>query len=215
MAKIIKNAVISTEFVSLVSDETAILNPKPAIESTEPVINKSALETMKQEAYQQGYLAGQEETRALIDQEMALLKQQLEVALKAIPQAIANNRLELNTEIADIVLLISQQYFIEKESNPQALELQINQLLTQLNNKHAIELYMHPQEINTLQKGLIKLDAVHLNGLKIKSDDALTLGGYVIKTDHGIFDASIEKQIDKLKEFLLEIRQRGHNAALD
>lgn len=209
MAKLFKNAVISSEIVSLVHHEPiATLSSEPALEKTQEL-------QLQHEAYQQGYLLGKEEGKALVEQQMALLKQQLEAALIAIPQAVAQNRCELSEEIADIVLLITQQFFIEKESNPHSLELQINQLLQQLNNKQTIDLYLHPKEIAILQKGQIKLEAAHLNGLKIKSDDTLTLGGYVIKTDHGIFDATIEKQINKLKEFLLEIRQRGQNAALD
>jgi flagellar assembly protein FliH len=215
MAKLIKNALISSECVSLGNQETTLSDTTTYIESLQPLINESQLELFKQESYQQGYLSGQAEEKNRVDQEMALLKHQLETALQAIPQSIASNRLSLSNEIADIVLSISQQFFIEKESNPQILEHQINQLLNQLNSKQTIELCVHPQELNILQKGVIKLEASHLNSLIIKSDDTLSLGGYRLKTEHGMFDASIEKQIDKLKEFLLEIRQRGQHAALD
>ena len=135
-------------------------------------------------------------------------------SLAAIPKAIAQNRLDLNPEIADIVLLISQQFFIEQQKDSQALSQQINQVLGQLNNKHNVELCLHPQDINALQNGAIQLDATHLNGLKIKSDESLVLGGYVLKTNHGVFDASIEKQIDKLKEVLIQLKHRGTHAPL-
>lgn len=216
MAKLFKNALISLETIHLINNESiAALSPEPELENTQASISELQIEAIKNEAYQQGYLSGKEEGKALIEQQMALLTQQLETTLRAIPQAIAQNRLELSTEISDIVLLITQQFFMEKEANPHALEGQINHLLSQLNNKQNIELYLHPQEIETLQKGGIKLEAAHLNGMKIKSDDTLILGGYMIKTDHGMFDASIEKQIDRLKALLLQIRQRGQHATLD
>ena len=214
MAKVFKNAVISSEVTCLTNQES-VLNLSQDPGTPPPAVNEEQLKAIQDEAYQQGYISGKEEEKAIIEEHLTLLKKQLEATLLAIPQAIAQNRLELSNEIADIVLHITQQFFLEKESNPKALELQINQLLTQLNNKQSIELYLHPKEINILQEGLIQLEASHLNGLKIKSNDSLTLGGYIIKTDHGIFDASIEKQIERLKDFLLQLRKRGPHATLD
>ncbi|MCL9682634.1 FliH/SctL family protein [Legionella maioricensis] len=216
MAKLFKNAVISPEVTYLTAHESVLnLNQDPVLDSTQPSINEEQLKAMQNEAYQQGYISGKEAGKTLIEEQITLLKKQLEAALLAIPQAIAQNRLELSNEIANIVLHITQQFFLEKESNPKALKLQINQLLKQLNNKQSIELYLHPKEIDILQKGLVQLDANHLNGLKIKSNDSLILGGYVIKTEHGMFDASIEKQIDRLKDLLLQLRKRGLHAPLD
>ena len=208
MAKLFKNECLSSDVI-LLGNQPPL--PQLVEETLPPLINDSQL----LESYQHGFAAGKDEGIQIADQQMSLLKQQIETSLTAIPQAIEQNRLQLNTEISDIVLLISQQFFSENEVNPKTLEQQINQLLNQLNNQQTIELHLHPQEINALQKGLIKLETTHLNGLKIKSDESLRLGGYVIKTDHGLFDASIEKQIDKLKDCLLEMRQRGQHATLD
>lgn len=217
MAKILKNAVISSEVIHITNT-----TPTPhVISEIEPeLINESALhlkevEILKNEAYQEGYKLGKEEGKAIAEQQMLQIKQQLETTLLAIPQAIEQNRLALNKEIADIVLHVVQQFFAEKEANPQILAQQINQLLKQLNSQQSIELYLHPKEIELLQNGLIQLHTHHLNGLKIKANDNLALGGYVIKTEHGMFDASIEKQIERLKELLIQLRQRGQHAPLD
>jgi flagellar assembly protein FliH len=211
MAKIYKNVLISTEEIFLNQPISAV-----AIEPEEApiIINEAEQETLRQEAYDEGHAAGIAKGRALAEQELSVLKQQLETSLAVIPNAVAQNRLDLNAEIADIVLLIIQQLFLENPENHAVLTQQINQILTQLNNKHSIELCLHPQEIAALQKGKIQLDASHLNGLKIISDESLSLGGYVIKTNHGVFDANIEKQIDKLKEVLLQLRQRGQHASM-
>lgn len=216
MAKLFKDSVISSETISLVNHEIAEpLTTAPESMDAPSLMDELQIKALQDEAYQQGYLAGKTDEKTQMNEQIISLKQEFETALVGIPQAVAKNRLDLNSEIAHIVLLITQQFFIEKEANPHSLELQINHLLNQLNSKETLELYLHPQEIDILQKGLIQLDATRLNGLKIKADESLGLGGYVIKTEHGIFDASIEKQIDKLKDLLLELRQRSSHATLD
>lgn len=211
MAKLIKNALISTETVILgilTSPLTQIEPPR----ADAPSFTETQMDEFRSQAWQEGYAAGKKEEHELITQKMEELKQQLETLLASIPQAITEARGELSGEIADIILLITQQYFIEKQSNPEALKLQINHILSQLTSKQNIELYLHPRDIGSLQKGFIQLETAHLNGLKICEDSAIALGGCIIKTDHGMFDAGIEKQIDKLKEFLLQIKHGRHNA---
>lgn len=207
MAKVFKNVIVSTEEVFLNQ-----LIPKEEQHNSSLLTEQESQELLQKEAYTQGYLAGKAEEKASIEQEINQLRQQLETTLSSIPQAIAQNRLELSKEIADIVLLISQEFFIEQQKDKKTLSNQIQHLLMQLNEKQQVELYLHPHEITDLHNGTIQLEASHLNGLKVKGDETLALGGYVLKTSHGIFDASIEKQIDQLKEMLLQIRQGRYHA---
>ncbi|CAM4394921.1 MAG: hypothetical protein LEGION0403_FIIPPAGN_00799 [Legionella sp.] len=212
MATLYKNVLVSTEEIYLYQEAPEEI--EELIPET-PTVDESQWEQIRQEAYEQGYLAGTTEERSRLEQENSQNQQQLEQILASLPQAVAQNRLDLANEIADIVLLISKQFFIEHSNNQQALSQQINHILTQLNDKQSVELCLHPQDITALQNGAMQLNAVHLNGLKIKTDESLALGGYILKTSHGVFDASIEKQIDKLKEVLLQLKQRGTHASMD
>ena len=201
MVKLYKDVTISQEMVHLYQKALLI------IDTPEPSFNAMHMQQIKEESFQEGYLAGKEETLGLTQAQMGLLKNQLEALLTSLPETINQSRLGLQTEIADILWMIIQPFFIEKSANRQAVELQINQILSQINSSQAVELCLHPNDIAALQSGDIRLDATHLNGLKIKSDESLTLGGCLIKTEHGVFDASIEKQVDKLKDILLHIKQ--------
>lgn len=196
-------------------NQLPIAEPATQIKTTAPLMDASQQERLQKEAYEQGYSTGITEERARTEQELHQLKKQLQETLAAIPNAIAQNRLDLSHEIADIVLHITQQFFIESQKDSAALTQQINQILVQLNNKHTVELCLHPQDIRALQQGTIQLDAAHLNGLKIKSDESLLLGGCVVKTNHGVFDASIDKQINQLKEVLIQLKKRGQHAPMD
>ncbi len=212
MATLYKNVLVSEEEIFLNQEVPEVV--EEVIPAT-PSVDETQWEQIRQEAYEQGYLAGTTEERARLEQENSQRQQQLEQMLASLPQAVAQNRLDLANEIADIVLLISKQFFVENSNNQQALSQQINHILTQLNDKQSVELCLHPQDIAALQNGAMQLSAAHLNGLKIKTDDSLALGGYVLKTSHGVFDAGIEKQIDKLKEVLLQLKQRGAHASMD
>ena len=200
MAELFKKAQVRKEEIN------PVLLQEPMVLETHSCFCDTEIEELKKQAYQQGYCAGKEEEQE-INEQTAVLKQNLETLLAAIPKALADLRLDLNTEIAPIIIHIVKHYFSEQITNPKALESQINQILSQINHQQKIELYLHPDDLTALQKGKLHLQAAALNNLMVKSDDALSLGGCVIKSEHGIFDASIERQIDRLKQFLLEIKQ--------
>lgn len=209
MVKLLKNAVLSSESVVLDNMTIkAIIDDHQLTQTSE-----SAVEEQIDAAYQRGYSTARAELSEQENQEINQLQQQLATLIQSIPAAIAHNRLALNKDIADIVALITKNYFISQAEQPAALEQQINHILAQLNNQQTVELCLHPQDIKLLKTGAINLSAHHLNGLKIKQDDNLALGGCIVTTEHGLFDASIEKQIDKLKELLIGIRQEGLHAS--
>lgn len=202
MAKLYKQLKTSTEIHYLSYQNTSLTVEQPDVE----VMQEINVESIQAAAYQQGYQAGLSEALEQSTRELDELKQQLHTSLSGIPQVLIAQRNESADEIAQIVLHICEEFFIDKAKNPHEIEQQINRLLSELNQQQNIELYLHPKEIAQLQAGLINLQAQHLNGLKVKSDDNLTLGGYVLKTEHGFFEASIEKNIDKLKQYLLDLR---------
>lgn len=206
MVKLIKQATISPELYYLGSKALNLDNSNPA------EIQDTSIETIDQEAYENGYLEGQESMKTQLTKEMVHLKHTLEQLIQSMPQAIEKNRYDLNADIADIVLMITQQYFIEKATDPHFLELQINSILKELNGNQSIDVYLHPQDIALIHQEKINFSASHLKKVTIKSDESLQSGGCVIKTEHGIFDASIDKQIDKLKTLLIQVKQRGLNA---
>lgn len=205
MAKLYKQAQVISECVSLYPPKAQ--TPLPSKPTDDDVVRQQ----IKKEAFQKGYEQGKTKTQ----HQLSELKKQLDDLLASIPLALAQSRLELQTEIADILWSIIESYFIEKALSKGALELQINQILTQINAKQTVELHLHPKDILLLQKEAFHLQPTHLNGLKIKSDERLTLGGCVIKTEHGLFDASLEKQVDRLKQRLLEIRQGRAHESMD
>lgn len=134
--------------------------------------------------------------------------QQLKNVLQTIPDALNESRLALKTDIADIVLVILQQFFIHQQSSKEAIAQQITGVLAHLNDKQKIILALNPQDLILLRQGTLNIDFSQYKDLNVIADETLTLGGCRIKTEHGLFDAGLERQIDCLKHALLQIKKR-------
>ena len=205
MADILTAVTISDEIVrlGLVSKPC---EQQPSIREEQiPVaesISQEDLENAKQSGYSHGFSEGFAEAEAKLASEFSHVK----ALIESIPAAIQESRLQLSDEIADIILLIIKQFFINQQQNKDSIALQINQLLNQLNDKQNIELSVHPKDLTLLQQGKLKIDAKACKNLRIVPDDNLRLGGCVVKSEHGVFDASIERQIDNLKQVLLQMK---------
>lgn len=197
MAEILKNTQLSEDIVYLHAVKPLVVE---SIETPLPVEEKPLPDLTA--IFNQGLAEGVAQSTTQLQKESELLASLLD----SIPQAIASNRLQLTEDIADIVLVIVQQFFINQQYSKEALAQQIQATIAQLNDKQTITLSLHPQDLLLLQKGQLPLDLKQYKNLRIMPDDSLRLGGCIITSDHGVFDASIEKQIDSLKQALLQIR---------
>ncbi len=222
MAEILKYVVISNaiRYIDASDETTSLTEPRPSGSGC-PFPNgrgsDSSCETASRyplpdgrgsdsSAYDSGYQDGMIHG---IEQESIRLQAQFETLttlLQGIPDAISKNRLDLQTEISDIVLLLAEQLFINQQQNKDLLTHQIAQILNQLNDKQTIEIALHPQDLALIKQGKINLDVGSCKNLRLIPDDELRLGGCVIRSQHGVFNASIERQIDNLKQVLLDIR---------
>ncbi len=194
MANIFRKVTISHETVSLKAIPDIELTLQP-VSIEEPQNSEQA----RSEGYAQGFSEGvTQELNRLIEKE-----KRLDSLLQSIPTAINKNRLLLSTEIADIVLLITQQLFINQQQNKETLVHQITQIIDQLNEKQAIEIALHPNDLPLLQH----VDLRQCKNMRILADESLRLGGCIVRSEHGVFDAGIERQIDNLKRVLLQMKQ--------
>ena len=196
MASIVKSAWISEDIIYI----------KPPQESERSsAVSEEQLAIAKDTGYAEGYSDG----LAKANEQVAEKSHALQTLLSSLPEAIADNRLELSTEIADVVLLITKQLFINQQLNQEAISQQIAHILSSLNEQQTIELFLHPNDLALLQQGQISIDLKNTQNLRIKADNGLTLGGCIIKSEHGVFDGSIERQIDNLKHVLLQMKHEG------
>lgn len=202
MAELFKHTFLDEHCVYL-EESTPIL--KQNAETT--TINKQAFETGYQDGFAQGIIEGiRKGQQQALDQELDKIKK-LSEWLEKIPQALAEGRLNLKTEIADLVLSICQSFFIHQQHHKAIIEQQIIDLISQINHKQWVTIAVHPHDLASLHRALSKINGLPSSKIQLIADKTLNLGGCLIKTEHGVFDASIEHQIDRLKQVLLQIKQ--------
>jgi flagellar assembly protein FliH len=168
---------------------------------SEQQIREELLSLAKKEGYAAGLEAGLSQATQAWHEDMQSLKN----LILNIPIVLTETRLSLQEEISHILLIIVKKYFMQLQLSPIIINSEVRDILEQLSKKQSIELILHSKDIALLQQQqLIK----GLNQeVRIRSDDSLALGGCYIRTNHGLFDASLERQIDDLKEALLSIRK--------
>ena len=195
MAEILKTFILSEDHHSL----NAVIEPPVTITTVQSKLDETA---MQQDYFQQGFNQG----LAQAQQELNEQSNKLTALLHSIPQAVSANRQHLSQDIADIVFAIIQPLFIHQQQNKESIAERISQTIQLLNNKHNLELFLHPDDLALLQRKELSIDVSACKNLRVMADDKLRLGGCVIKSEHGLFDAGIERQIDNLKQILLQIK---------
>lgn len=183
----------------LFSNDSVFIGNHPINTTELQAIESVSLEETYQSGYAQGLADGYQQTQTELREQLTSLN----ALLKTIPTAIHENREQLSSEIADIVLVIAQQLFIHRQHDKNAI---IQQIIHQLNDKQNLEIVLPPKDIALLKSGDVQLDVRSCKNLRFIPDEQLRLGGCIIRSHHGVFDASIERQIDSLKQVLLQIK---------
>ena len=198
MAKILKNIPVSHEITPIGRSELS--TPTKVHEDDNLFDNESAW----QSGYSQGLMEGSAQERAMLSEQTNTLTQ----LLLSIPQAIKDHRMQLTSEIADIVLLIASKFFVHQQHTKDAIVHQVTQILLQLNEKQQLKIALHPKDLALIQQGDIELQVQDDEHIQLLADERLRLGGCIITSEHGVFDAGIERQIDQLKQVLLQMKSQ-------
>jgi flagellar assembly protein FliH len=169
---------------------------------------KETTEVGYQLGFNQGLVEGQRQGQEQALAENQEISQQLKRLLETIHSALTESRLALKTEIADVVFRICQQFLIGQLQNKEEISQQIAAALHEVNDKQNLTLFLNTLDLLLLQKGELKIDLAACKNLRIVADQNLTLGGCLIQSEQGLFDASIERKIECLKQVLISLKTR-------
>ena len=172
-------------------------------------LTADALERARDEGYQLGYAEGL--SKGLLQEQAQLLERTstLNGLISSIPAALNASRQQQSSEIANIVLAITAQLFTHQQQDKTAIARQVAQIIEQLNEAQHINVALHPKDWATLKETGFLNTQEHYTQLQFTPDEQLRLGGCVVSSEHGLFDASIERQIDNLKQVLLQMKRES------
>ncbi|MBA3537489.1 MAG: hypothetical protein H0T84_12935 [Tatlockia sp.] len=207
MVEIYRDLSLSEDVFHLEQINKKVPESKPLFKTDDSrLFEEKAREASYKRGFSQGMTEGIKQGKEQVRKENEELSQRLNNLLQTIPMTLSESRLALKTDIADIVLAITEQLFVSQQLNKEAIAQQISAALNHVNDKQALTLMLNPQDLADLQKGKLKIDFSQCKDLRIVADESLALGGCLIRCEHGVFDAGIERQIERLKEVLLKIK---------
>lgn len=165
---------------------------------------KQQQERIKQESFQEGKIAGQEEVDAKLKEEYdethkrfedSILKmqksvQQYEEALDAIKHDLLHGALDIAKEVVNVEL--------ENNSSNVAKAL-ADELISQLQNAGKMTIKVNPMDYQVILEKLGSNDKI-----EVVPDTAISKGGVVIMSDVGNMDAQILNRFDRVKKVVLD-----------
>lgn len=152
--------------------------------------------TIKDTAAQEGYKSGIERAEADIEQLKASIVEFLK-AKQEVFEYIAPDILEISIDIAKKIVKK------EIEQNPQIVLDTIMDVLKGISKEESsIRIKVNPSQLDLVKENIpeivsdIGLDA----RTKVVSDDTIELGSCIVQTSNGVVDATIDTQLEIIKE---------------
>ena len=171
-------------------------------------LHEEAKETGYKEGKQEGLVQAKEEYQSLIEQANDVVHQAKAAYLKKLSDA-EEDLLTLAVEIAEKII----HQTIESE-NDRFIQL-VKQIVHEVSEQPEVHVYVHPEMYAFVVNQREELEGI-LSGkgqLSIFSNEELSTYACLIESPFGKIDASVDKQLSKVKEELLQLvkenQQRG------
>ncbi len=160
---------------------------------------------LEEEAYRKGYEQGQKDGFEFGLKSMSIVKEHLEGLLdqfQTLPETLLQ---EYRDWLIEMCLGISRRIVRrELETDSSQLSQLIDNLLSEAAEEHTLTVYVHPHDLDLLEKHLDLKSTSERTGrtFSLKADPRLDRGGCRLESDIQLFDASIEKQFAFIEKAL-------------
>lgn len=154
--------------------------------------------TIKETARKEGYSEGLKEAQEDIGQVKIALAEFMNAG-EEVFEYIAPDILEISVDIAKKIVKK------EIEQNPQLILNSILDVLKTLSkDEKKVSVKVNPEQLETAKQNIPQMaqDSGLEFGIKVYADDTIEVGGCVLNTHNGIVDATIDTQLEIVKEIL-------------
>lgn len=163
-------------------------------------VNKEAYDTGFKEGIESGFVAGKEEVERLIEK----VHQVLNAAIEKRNQIIE----ESETQLINLVLLISQKVIkVISENQKNVVVNNVIQALRKLKTRGEVVVRVNLEDVklttNHIKDFMRMVDSVR--SITVLEDSTVDRGGCIIETDFGEIDARISSQLNEITDKIIEL----------
>jgi flagellar assembly protein FliH len=164
---------------------------------------EASLESRSREAREAGYREGEAAARNQANAQVQALLEKLARTIQEIAEARPKLRAEAEGDLLKLSLAIARKVLHrELSADPDSIAGLIKVCLDKIRLQEIVRVRIHPQHHPAIQQVLARLST----GIPIEllADPKLQLGGVVIETTRGEFDASVDVQLKEIERGLTD-----------
>jgi flagellar biosynthesis/type III secretory pathway protein FliH len=223
IAKVTENRLSESNFEEKLKTSKTIFTHKFVIsESNQPFqislsnipLSSISLDEAKievQNAYDKGFLDGQEASSAAYQNEIKTHKEWIKsidsVAKEIKTQYIKETELFQNA-VVPVAIMIAEHILAREISKDNSIIIdQTKKAINSLYDDRIIRISVHPDDVAILSnvKSELLADKSKIAGVEITPDSSIKRGGCILHTDAGVIDARIKSQLEKIRDSLTDM----------
>lgn len=161
-------------------------------EPLEPPID---IEALQREAYRKGFEDGKQEAIKAVQQELALLRQNLTGLMQRIPGELSLRISQAEPQLVDLALALARKVLQEESGQSRELIKRVlKAALEQVKNQTIIAIHLNPADLQEIQPQFSD------GRVELMPDANIQPGGCRIETDMGELDATLETQWEAVRK---------------
>jgi len=161
-------------------------------EPLEPPID---IEALQREAYRKGFEDGKQEAIKAVQQELALLRQNLTGLMQRIPGELSLRIAQAEPQLVDLALALARKVLQEESGQSRELIKRVlKAALEQVKNQTIIAIHLNPADLQEIQPQFSD------GRVELMPDANIQPGGCRIETDMGELDATLETQWEAVRK---------------
>jgi flagellar assembly protein FliH len=162
-------------------------------------------QSAREQGFEAGYVEGMARAEAAVVERLALAEQLVARTRDAREEALAScerDLVELSFQIAEKI--VRQRVAADPATTVGVLEHALRKAFV----RDGLTVLCHPDDLERLSASseLLQTKVGSLHGLSLIGDRRISRGGVVVRTDAGDIDATIESQLERLRDLLFDER---------
>ena len=178
---------------------------REAREEAQQIIERAQMEadSIREEAHNQGFMAGQEEGRTEAEEELVQLRAQLQEEYQRKAQELEQQAEALEPAFADLVVnLVRKLTGVVCEDKKDVILYLIGSALKNKEKTNQIVIRVSKEDMTRVsaKKTTLRMIAGEVSEFDIIEDESLSENQCIIETDNKIIDCSLDVQLQNLEE---------------